>query len=303
MPNFSEWLESKYLSWQIKAGSRSTLSDFAKFLGISRVSLSQYLHEERNPSDSHLIKIAAQLGDEVYETLQEQNSAPARSFRRFAYRYARYWPYALTVIITVSLFEISTLFNTPILSNDLQSTGELTPLGQDYSATAEAARILVQGTVQAVQTQRKGACDVFEPGTDLRLCDLSGRNMSQIDLAGANFQGAILNGTDFSNSNLSGADLTGASLISSILTSADLSGATLVGVDLSDANLEYANLTGANLMGANMRGADLTWVNFTQAILVGADLSDCNLLNSILDIDQLASTFAFDNALLPLNLR
>lgn len=65
------------------------------------------------------------------------------------------------------------------------------------------------------------------------------------DLAGAN-----LSGTDLSNINLSGADLSFTDF-----SDANLSRANLSGADLSCANLDRADLNGVNLIGANLSGA------------------------------------------------
>ncbi|MEX1248632.1 MAG: pentapeptide repeat-containing protein [Anaerolineales bacterium] len=308
MSNFSSWLEEKYLKWQIETGSRSTLADFAKFLGISRVSLSQYMHDTRTPSDEHIQNIAIRLGDEVYKTLQQKRTEQSISVKKWVRKsLLKYWRFILTIITTLAIFEIGQLFvlsGQPSISPSTELETSLPyELGEDLLATAEAARLQVQVTAQAIQNLEKGTCDTLGPGSNLRLCDLSGLDLSNIDLSDANLQGAILDGTNLSGAVLSRADLTGASVVSSTLTAADLSEAIMIGVDLSESNLAYANLMGANLEGATARGADFTWVNFTQATLLGADLSDSNLLNAIINIGQISVLFSMENALLPLNLR
>ena len=60
---------------------------------------------------------------------------------------------------------------------------------------------------------------------------------------------AVLSGANLIDANLSGANLIGA-----VLIDANLSGANLIG-----ANLSGANLSGANLIGANLSGANLGW--------------------------------------------
>jgi len=81
----------------------------------------------------------------------------------------------------------------------------------------------------------------------------SAKGWVDVDLKGANLEGAYLPHVKFagSNVNLSGARLVGA----------DLRGADLTGVWLLAANLEGANLKGANLEGANLRGANLNDAN------------------------------------------
>ncbi|MCL5429722.1 MAG: pentapeptide repeat-containing protein [Chloroflexi bacterium] len=308
MSNFSRWLEEKYLKWQMETGSRSTLADFAKFLGISRVSLSQYLHDTRTPSDAHLLKIAIRFGEEVYESVQQSRIVQPISMGNMARKYfLRYWPFVLTVIITLAVFEVGQLLALSNQNNNPQSFELETPLasemGQNLPATAEAARLQAQVTVQAIQNLKKGVCDILVPGSNLRLCDLSGRDLSNIDLSGANLQGAILDSSNLSGANLSGADLTGASMVSSTLTSANLSEAKMSGANLSGSNFAYANFINATLTGITARGADFTWVNFTGATLLGADLSDSNLLNAIMNIEQASVIYSMENTLLPMNLR
>jgi len=115
--------------------------------------------------------------------------------------------------------------------------------------------------------------------------DLSGRDLTYLDLSALDFKGATLArtdlyGADFTGANLKGADLTGARLDRAVLIRADLSGASLAGATIlrptiySDLNnnladaprFSGANLTGikvqADLSGADFRGADLTDADF-----------------------------------------
>ena len=70
---------------------------------------------------------------------------------------------------------------------------------------------------------------------------------TEIDLGGANLQGADLNGA-----NLQGANLRVANLVRATLRGADLWGA-----DLNGANLRRADLRGANLLGADLRNTNV----------------------------------------------
>lgn len=62
----------------------------------------------------------------------------------------------------------------------------------------------------------------------------------------------------YPGANLSGADLSGVNLFNANLKGVDLSGADLSYADLFNANLKGADLSGANLKGADMSGANLT---------------------------------------------
>lgn len=116
--------------------------------------------------------------------------------------------------------------------------------------------------------------------------DLSGHDLTYLDLSDLDFKGAVLAksdfyGADFTGSNLSGADLTKTRLDRAVLIRANLSGANLsdatiyrptVYADerstLSDApKFAGANMTRvhvqADLSGADFRGADLTHADFS----------------------------------------
>ncbi|MEX1248630.1 MAG: helix-turn-helix transcriptional regulator [Anaerolineales bacterium] len=69
MSKFSQWLEASYLKWQATKRKRATLQEFADFLQISRVSLSQYLNGRRVPDDENMAKMAGKLGIEIYELM------------------------------------------------------------------------------------------------------------------------------------------------------------------------------------------------------------------------------------------
>ncbi|BBM87241.1 pentapeptide repeat-containing protein [Candidatus Uabimicrobium amorphum] len=123
--------------------------------------------------------------------------------------------------------------------------------------------------------------------------DLSGKNLFQVDLIGANLAGANLSGA-----NLSGAYLACANLCGANLWGANLSGAHLFQVDLTWSDLTWANLSGANLSGANLSGAylgnanlsraDLSRASLHGASLFRADLSETDLTQSLISIGQLA---------------
>ena len=139
-------------------------------------------------------------------------------------------------------------------------------------------------------------------GANLREADLSGANLimanlRRADLSGANLIGANLLGADLSEANLGGADLREATLrgaklrkadmkkgnlIEVNLRLADLSGADLRGADLRGADLWMAKLIKANLRGADLRGADLLKAKLTKADLSGANLWGTDLWETVL---------------------
>ncbi len=106
-------------------------------------------------------------------------------------------------------------------------------------------------------------------GANLYSANLSGANLSRADLRASN-----LYGSEIGNANLSGADLREAKLIGAVLVGADFSSADLSGADFDNANLASANLSDTNLSRAKLRGADLAGVDLSRADLSGADLSN-----------------------------
>jgi uncharacterized protein YjbI with pentapeptide repeats len=119
--------------------------------------------------------------------------------------------------------------------------------------------------VQAALTAVGHRCRDHDPhGQHL---NLSGTNLSQVDLRKAHLE----------NTNLSGAFLMHALLVEARLDDAYLSGAHLEGAILQFAQLNRASLEGAHLDGADLRGAVLDTAILRQATLsnvclIGADL-------------------------------
>jgi uncharacterized protein YjbI with pentapeptide repeats len=94
-------------------------------------------------------------------------------------------------------------------------------------------------------------------GADLSGMDLRGSDFSQAVLADANLQGANLEGCDFSEAVLARALLTDTRLAGSRLDKANLGGAHLQGCDLASASLRETLCHGTRFTGCNLRGAQL----------------------------------------------
>jgi uncharacterized protein YjbI with pentapeptide repeats len=135
-------------------------------------------------------------------------------------------------------------------------------------------------------------------GADLSEINLSGANLARADLSNARLGGANLSGANLSRAklfraDLSQADLSRAVLFKANLSQADLAGANLNGADLSGAYLIRANLSGASLIGACLKGANLGQASLfrakmsrailSQASLFKADLSEADLSESDLE--------------------
>ncbi|MEZ4336771.1 MAG: DUF2169 domain-containing protein [Sandaracinaceae bacterium] len=105
--------------------------------------------------------------------------------------------------------------------------------------------------------------------------DLTGADLSGLDLRGADFAKGWLESVDLRGSNLEGADFS-----ECVLARADLTGAYLAGVKLRGANLGGAKLVGAR----GGPGLDLT-----EAILMKADLTDADFAGAVLDRANLSN--------------
>lgn len=105
-----------------------------------------------------------------------------------------------------------------------------------------------------------------------KLKNLSGIDLSEIDLRGANLKSTNLSGSNLKSTNLSGANLFKANLSGANLTEANLSNAYLFQTDLSDTRLSNADLRGCffrpNRLWENetIAGAKITITDFYQQI-------------------------------------
>ncbi len=142
-------------------------------------------------------------------------------------------------------------------------------------ANQQHLNILKKGTVPWNQWRRE------HPDTPP---DLSGADLSRINLNGVNLMQADLNSVKLNSAQLVEADLKGATLILTDLSGAnlrgaELKGATLILADFSGANLSNAQLNGANLYKADLTATDLTQANLSRTTLVEANLTGANLTN------------------------
>jgi Pentapeptide repeats (8 copies) len=98
-----------------------------------------------------------------------------------------------------------------------------------------------------------------EPPQDIDLhgAEIQGARLDEADLQYANLGGAQLQNANLYNVQLQTAYLVRAEVQNANLYSAQLQGAYLVGAQLQGANLDGANLQGASLAGANLQGASL----------------------------------------------
>jgi uncharacterized protein YjbI with pentapeptide repeats len=114
------------------------------------------------------------------------------------------------------------------------------------------------------------------------LADLSGAKLIRTNLRMANLSNVDGRGADFSGSFLRGADLRLAKLAGANLSKADLGRATLIAARCGGANFSDAILIGADLSHATLQSANLSWANLSEANVTDADLSRVNLVHASL---------------------
>lgn len=96
-------------------------------------------------------------------------------------------------------------------------------------------------------------CDVTPaPGVDMRACFLNKRDLSNLDLSGADFRKAQMITTNLNGANLTGADLRGANMSGADLRNTNFTGANLTGAFMVKAMIGKMNITGAQLDGLEL---------------------------------------------------
>jgi uncharacterized protein YjbI with pentapeptide repeats len=113
--------------------------------------------------------------------------------------------------------------------------------------------------------------------------DMSFQVMRGLNLSGADFSRSCFVATDLTDAVLEAANFQKANLSGAVLTNVNFKGANLRGADLRHANLEGADLDGADLTDAELAGARFGWAN-----LVGATVTIESLMQSFVDVEQVA---------------
>lgn len=103
-----------------------------------------------------------------------------------------------------------------------------------------------------------------------------------VNLEGANFQEANLNGIKLGRAFIQNCNFREAQMQGVVLSECDAQGAVFSGADLEDADFHLANLRTARFGGATLRGAKLTEADLTDAYLLDVDLRDARLMGVIL---------------------
>ena len=67
--NFPEYIEKKYLEWQLKEEGRKTIVQFAAYIGVSQPILSMWMNGKKRPGVDNIKLLAEIFGDDVYDSL------------------------------------------------------------------------------------------------------------------------------------------------------------------------------------------------------------------------------------------
>jgi uncharacterized protein YjbI with pentapeptide repeats len=130
---------------------------------------------------------------------------------------------------------------------------------------------------EASRRAREAVLAAVRAGESFEGRDLTGADLSGIQIPGANLAGAFMEGVKLTGADLAGADLSGVVLARADLTKVNLRGAKLQKANLGSAVLREAQADGADLTEAILSKADLTGARLVGALLAKADLSEATL--------------------------
>jgi uncharacterized protein YjbI with pentapeptide repeats len=151
-----------------------------------------------------------------------------------------------------------------------QSLVSVEALARDsYRKTVQHQRAAPPLDPDASAAARARVIEMVKQGEPFAHVDLTGADLSGLDLRGAKLTRAFMESV-----NLAGADLSGAALDFAVLARANLAG-----TDLS----KCAKLMGANLSEAALAGIDFSGLDLTGCFFAGADLSGTRFVGTTLD--------------------
>ena len=107
--------------------------------------------------------------------------------------------------------------------------------------------------------------------------DCTGKDLRDVQWAGAKLTGSQFDGADLRGASLRGAQLENASFNDARLGNADLSGARLINCDFNNANLSGARLNDAQIFNADFMDAELSGTDLTDARLINTDFMAARL--------------------------
>lgn len=115
--------------------------------------------------------------------------------------------------------------------------------------------------------------------TPLKKLNLSGRNLSEVQMSAMDIRGAIFTNAILKQADLRQANAEGASFKNANLDDSDLRLIETDGADFTGASLRNANLRAAWLSKTCFKSADLSGANFAHSNIQGADFTGCDFTN------------------------
>jgi uncharacterized protein YjbI with pentapeptide repeats len=136
-----------------------------------------------------------------------------------------------------------------------------------------------EATAEPPQANEKPAPKPLRSKLDFKGDDLTGRDFTNCDLAGANFKSTILEQAKFDGANLEDANFTDAVLTSASFRGADCTRALFTNAKAGKCDFRLAKLHSALMKDCELPEADLSGVQMSEAVLDGAFLHQARLLN------------------------
>jgi uncharacterized protein YjbI with pentapeptide repeats len=157
--------------------------------------------------------------------------------------------------------------------------------GFQWSAEQQRQRLAARQSIQLTIAFQKDLTGIDLSGADLSRLYLRGKILKEANLEGSRLRNARMDGANLESANLKGANLGGAVLAAAHLKSASLQGANLADSNFQGADLSYASfgprVAGSTLIGQKPQGSDLSGVNFNGASLRNASFADGIELNNV----------------------
>ncbi|MBQ9886997.1 MAG: pentapeptide repeat-containing protein [Lachnospiraceae bacterium] len=113
-------------------------------------------------------------------------------------------------------------------------------------------------------------------GLDMPEYDLSGADMSEYILKNVNLSSSVLNGANLQGAVLDGSDIVDAELVGCSIKKASLIGATIKGSNFTNCNLEFADLRDAVVEDCNLTGAHLAGIRGDIEAIRGSEKHNTN---------------------------
>lgn len=119
----ADFLNSAYVDFVQRRGRLTSAAEFARWLGVSNTSLSQWMNGNRLPTGDNIHRLAAKLGPKIYEILELQPLMPDDpEFQKYAKLWFDASPKAQRAVMEILLEDVEDA------REKEKATGELTDM-------------------------------------------------------------------------------------------------------------------------------------------------------------------------------